>query len=137
MIVRGSELLLLRLLVEEAGEATASVVLRNDSSQLIGVGVLLRKEEEGLREVDVLVDVDVLHVLVGSVGLDLLVFTRHFGLHLLLPLRWNASARVGNESLLRCPSVVLFRWHHGQGSSSGTARHLPAHLLVKLCLLRP
>ena len=71
VVVGGSELLLLRLLVEEAGEAAACVVLRHDSAELVGIGVLLRKEEEGLRDVDILVDVDVLHVLVGYVGLDL------------------------------------------------------------------
>lgn len=137
VVVGGSELLLLRLLVEEAGEAAACVVLRHDSAELVGIGVLLRKEEEGLRDVDILVDVDVLHVLVGYVGLDLLVFTRHLRLHLFLPLGWNAGARVRYKSLLRCPSVVFFRWHHGQGSSSGATGHLPAHLLVKLCLRGP
>ena len=48
------------------------VVRRYDAAELVPVGVLLGQEQEGLREVDVLIDVYVLQMLVAAV--DLLVF---------------------------------------------------------------
>ena len=88
-IVGGRKLLFLGLLVEQALEILtwSCVVLWDDPSELVPIRVLLRQQQEGLREVNVLIDVYVLQLLVAGVALNLLVFRRrNFRLELLLAL---------------------------------------------------